>query len=137
MSMHLLPAFFTTTNSRKRKSKSNKKISDHDIWLLKNGLHVDQIRQKKTVDKNWKSEYTESMKVDRSTRQYDEKELRGNAYSCPKRDIMTNLHKEPKHVQDAILEKASRVMPLYNKGGLQLLSPNDDLTTVGSKSRRG
>lgn len=136
--MHILPAYYTTTNTRKRKqkSKSNSKlISDHDRWLLKNGVHPQQIKIKKTVDKNWKQEYTEGMKIDRSG--YVSSGMSGSASSCAKRDIMTNLHKEPKHVQDAILEKASRVMPLYNKGGLQLLSPKDDLTQIGTKSRRG
>jgi hypothetical protein len=28
-------------------------------------------------------------------------------------------------------------MPLFNKGGLQYASPETDMTTVGSKSRRG
>ena len=136
--MHILPAFYTTTNTRKRNSKrksNSKLVSDHDRWLLKQGVHPEQIRLKKTVDKNWKQEYTEGMRVDRSD--YVSSGLSGSKSSCAKRDIMTNLHKEPKHVQDAILEKASRVMPLYNKGGLQLLSPKDDLTQIGTKSRRG
>ena len=136
--MHILPAFYTTTNTRKRKQKpksNSKLVSDHDRWLLKRGVHPEQIRLKKTVDKNWKREYTDSMKVDRDG--YVSSGLSGSKSSCAKRDIMTNLHKEPKHVQDAILEKASRVMPLYNKGGLQLLSPKDDLTQIGTKSRRG
>jgi hypothetical protein len=133
--MHILPAFYTTNNTRKRKRKTEKKISAHDIWLLNKGLHPDQIRGKKTVDLSWKKRYNDDMMVDRSTKEYDSKQL--VAGDCSKRDIMTNLHKEPKHVQDAILEKASRVMPLYNKGGLQLLSPKDDLTQIGTKSRRG
>jgi hypothetical protein len=135
--MHILPAFYTTTvNGRKKKSKSAPaSLSKHEKWLISKGLHPEQIKKKKDVDSGWKKRYTESMMVDRSTRRYDDKEL--IAGDCSKRDIMTNLHKEPKHVQEAILEKASRVMPLYNKGGLQLLSPNDDLKTVGSKSRRG
>jgi len=136
MSMHILPAYYTTTVSRRKSKKKTKdKITQHDIWLLKNGVHPEQIRLKKTVDKNWKKEYNESLKVDRSD--YVSSGLSGSKSSCAKRDIMTNLHKEPKHVQDAILEKASRVMPLYNKGGLQLLSPKDDLTQIGTKSRRG
>ncbi len=141
MSMHILPAFFTTTNSRKRKKKTaakTKLVSDHDRWLLKNGVHPDQIRSKKdkkVLDKMWRSGYNDSMMVDRSTRHYDDKEL--VAGDCSKRDIMTNLHKEPEHVQEEILRKASLVMPLYNKGGLQYAGPNVDLKTVGTKSRRG
>lgn len=135
MSMHILPAYFTTNNSRKRKSKTQTKSQqEHDAWLLKQGLHPTQIKNKKRVDKNWKSKYNESLKVDRSD--YVSAGLSGNASSCAKRDIMTNLHKEPKHVQQAILEKASRVMPLYNKGGLQVLCASDDIKSVGSLSRR-
>lgn len=135
MSMHILPAYFTTTNSRRRKTKSKKTISQHDIWLMNKGLHPEQIKLKKDIDKNWKKKYNESMMVDRSTRHYDNKQL--VAGDCSKRDIMTNLHKEPEHVREEILKKASLVMPLYNKGGLQYAGPDVDLTTVGTKSRRG
>lgn len=141
MSMHILPAYFTSLNTRKRKRKSkvkSKLVSDHDRWLLQNGVHPDQIRvkkDKKVLDKMWRSGYNESMVVDRSD--YVSAGLSGDASSCAKRDIMTNLHKEPEHVQKEILKKASLVMPLYNKGGLQYAGPNVDLTTVGTKSRRG
>ena len=136
MSMHLLPVFYTTTsyNRKKKRKPKNKSISKHDAWLLEKGLNLDQIKSKKTVDKNWKKSYTESMKVDRSD--YVSAGMSGDASSCAKRDIMTNLHKEKPEVREAILEKASRVMPLYNKGGLQLLSPSDDLTKLGTQSRR-
>lgn len=135
MSMHILPAYYTTTVARRKaKKKSAKTISAHDLWLLKNGLHPDQIKLKKEVDKNWKQKYNDDMMVDRSTRHYDNKQL--VAGDCSKRDIMTNLHKEPEHVREEILKKASLVMPLYNKGGLQYAGPNVDLTTVGTKSRR-
>ena len=67
MTMHLLPAYYTTTKlSKKRKSKTTTKVSDHEIWLLKNGVHPEQLKLKKTVDKNWKKTYNESMMVDRS-----------------------------------------------------------------------
>lgn len=141
MSMHILPAYFTSLNTRKRKRKpkvKSKLVSDHDRWLLQNGVHPDQIRvkkDKKVLDKMWRSGYNESMVVDRSD--YVSAGLSGDASSCAKRDIMTNLHKEPEHVQKEILKKASLVMPLYNKGGLQYAGPNVDLTTVGTKSRRG
>jgi hypothetical protein len=134
MTMHLLPVYFTSNNTRKRKTKS-KKTTEHDEWLRKRGVHPDQLKSKKTTNTKWKQDYAESIHCDRSD--YRSSGLSGLRGVAAKRDIMTNLHKEPKHVQDAILEKASRVMPLYNKGGLQLLSPKDDLTTVGTKSRRG
>ena len=142
MSMHILPAYYTTTVSKRKLKRKNtaksKLVSDHDRWLLSKGLHPDQIKSKKdkkSLDLLFKKEYNDSMVVDRSTRQYDDKKL--VAGDCSKRDIMTNLHKEPEHVQKEILRKASLVMPLYNKGGLQYAGPDVDLTTVGTKSRRG
>jgi hypothetical protein len=132
MSMHILPAYYTTTVARRKsKSKSFKKISDHDIWLLKKGLHPEQIKLKKDVDKNWKEKYNNDMMVDRSTRHYDNKQL--IAGDCSKRDIMTNLHKEPEHVREEILKKASRVAPLYSKGGYQLITPETNLKEIGKK----
>jgi hypothetical protein len=50
---------------------------------------------------------------------------------------MANLHKETPEVQREIMEKASRCLPLYNKGGYQYATPDTDMTMVGSKSRRG
>lgn len=135
MSMHLLPPYFNSNgNSKRKKKKKDTGLSSHDQWLLERGLHLSQLKKKKVVDKSWKQSYTNSMKVDRSTKEYDNKVF--VAGSTAKTDIMTNLHKEPKHVQDAVLEKASRAMPLFNKGGLQLLSPKDDLKSVGTLSRR-
>jgi hypothetical protein len=140
--MHILPAYYTTTVSKRKLSRKatakSKLVSDHDRWLLSKGLHPDQIKSKKdkkSLDLSFRKGYNESMVVDRSTRHYDNKKL--VAGDCSKRDIMTNLHKEPEHVQKEILKKASLVMPLYNKGGLQYAGPDVDLTTVGTKSRRG
>ena len=137
MTMHILPAYYTMTNTRKRKAKTkaNTKISDHDIWLLKKGLHPDQIKLKKKVDFNWKTRYTNDMMVDRSD--YVSAGMSGSASSCSNRSLMSNLHKEPEHVRKEILAKAGRVMPLFNKGGLQYATPDTDMTQVGSKSRRG
>lgn len=131
MSMHLLPAFFNSNGNSKRKRKTKSELSEHDKWLLKKGLHLSQIKKKKTVDLSWKKRYNDDMMVDRSTKSYDSKEF--VAGSTAKTDIMTNLHKEPKHVQDAVLEKASRVAPLYNKGGYQLITPDTNLREIGKK----
>jgi hypothetical protein len=133
--MHLLGPWFTTTKTDRKQKNKVKQIDKHEAWLLKNGLHPEQIKIKKGVDLKWKQRYTESIRVDQSG--YVSAGMSGSASSCAKRDIMTNLHKEPEHVRKEILEKASRVMPLFNKGGLQYATPETDLTQVGSKSRRG
>jgi len=135
MSMHILPAYYTTTKTSRAKAKVKSAPTAHDLWLLKKGLHPSQIKLKKGVDKNWKQRYNDDMVVDRSD--YVSAGMSGSASSCTDRSLMTNLHKEPEHVRKEILAKASRVMPLFNKGGLQYATPETDMTQVGSKSRRG
>jgi len=66
MTMHILPVYFTTTNTKSKKKK-DKQMTSHDVWLLKKGLHPEQIKLKKEVDKNWKTKYTNDMVVDRSS----------------------------------------------------------------------
>jgi hypothetical protein len=134
MTMHLLPAYFTTTNTKKKKTKMKASEIEHQKWLAKRGLTREQINVKKKVDFNWSSEYAKTLKVDKK---YKSAEMSGSSDACAKKDIMTKLHNEPKHVREEILIKASRVMPLYNKGGLQYVTPETDIKTVGSKSRRG
>jgi hypothetical protein len=90
---------------------------------------------KKVLDFKWKQRYNDDMMVDRSG--YVSAGMSGSAFSCTDRSLMSNLHKEPEHVRKEILAKASRVMPLFNKGGLQYATPETDMTQVGSKSRRG
>ena len=69
MTMHLLPAFVTTTNSRKRKSKATGKQRlqqlAHQQWIesMTKGKRPD----KKVLDKMWRTEYTNNMVVDRSS----------------------------------------------------------------------
>lgn len=68
MTMHLCPVFVTTTNSRKRKSKLTGKqklsLAAHQQWIesMTGGKRAD----KKVLDKMWRTEYNDSMMVDRS-----------------------------------------------------------------------
>ena len=68
MSMHILPAFVSTTSTRKRKStltdKAKIKLAAHQQWVEKmtKGMKSD----KKVLDKAWRKEYNSSMVVDRS-----------------------------------------------------------------------
>ena len=135
--MPLLPVYYTTTNLRKRKQRKHDR-SEHDAWLASKGLLPNQIKSKKTKDKTWAKQYTESLQVDRSTKEH-ERSLREVCNSAPdataNRSIMSNLHKESEETRKAILDKAKRVMPLYNKGGLQVLSESDDLKALNKVAR--
>lgn len=133
--MPLLPAYYTTTNLRKRKSKKTN-TSEHDKWLSSMGLSPKQIKEKKSANTSWKTQYSDSLKVDRSTKEHDSHSvIAGPASAAANRSVMANLHKESEETRAEILAKAARVMPLYNKGGLQVLSDNDDLKTLNKVTR--
>lgn len=137
MSMHLVGPYMTTTkyNSKGKKvpnsERERKAKLEHEAWLRKRGLHPDQ-KAKNPIKKaeinripDYRADLRNSVPLSNAV---------GNGF---KNGVMENLHKEKPEVQKEILAKASRVMPLYNKGGLQYCTPDTDLTTVGSKSRRG
>lgn len=129
--MHLVGPYLTTTRYNSKKKKSAKQLkadAEHEAWLRKRGL--DRASVKTAVEKA-------KPRVELPTYEYSKVEYSNSVGSGTKTGIMANLHKEPAHVQKAILDKASRVMPLYNKGGLQYCTPETDIKTVGTKSRRG
>jgi hypothetical protein len=129
--MHLLPVFYTSNNTRKRKAKKpSKSAQAHEEWLKAQGLHISQLKQIKKKSKTANS-YAEDLKVDRSD--YVSAGISGTKYACAKTDIMTNLHKEPRHVQEAILAKAARTAPLYSKGPYQLITDGASLSEIGKK----
>lgn len=130
--MALLPVYYTTTNLRKRKSKSTN-TSEHDKWLVKMGLSTKQIKAKKVKNTSWKSEYSESLKVERSTKQHDRSLRETCNGNTNNRSIMSNLHKETEEVREEIMRKASRTAPLYSKGGYQYIVDGTDLSDVGKK----
>ena len=136
MSMHLVGPYLTTTKYGSKKKKSNSKRlaeseAKHNAWLAKQGLTPNQLKLKKefvgNVRINTKPDLTTS-------NPYQLSNSVGNGY---KKGIMENLHKEAPEVQREIMLKASRCMPLFNKGGLQYATPGEDMTQVGTKSRRG
>ena len=137
MSMHLVGPYMTTTrySSKKRKSNSKKLVEatdKHNVWLAKQGLTSNQIQLKKAFVGNVRESVTD-YNLDRNTIK-----LSNNLYVTGgfKKDIITNMHKESPEVQKQIMHWANRVAPLYNKGGLQLITDGTDITTIGTKSRR-
>ena len=137
--MPLLPVYYTTTNLRKRKQRKHDR-SEHDAWLASMGLTPKQIKTKKANLRvnTWSQEYVASLQVERSTKHYEksvQEVCNAPANATAKRGVMTNIHKESEETRQAILAKAKRVMPLYNKGGLQVLSESDDLKALNKVAR--
>ena len=96
------------------------------------GLHISQLKKARKVVNSVK-DCAKDIKVERPD--YVSAGMSGTKYACAKRGVMTNLHKEPRHIQEAILDKAKRVMPLFNKGGLQVLCDSDDLKALNKVAR--
>lgn len=133
MTMHLIGPYLTTNKSKvKGKKLANtaaKRAADsaHDKWLRERGLHPSQ-RELQHAFKGRHKVAMPDLKVEENAPLGNK--IDGNGLA---RGVMINLHKEKPEVQAAILEKASRVAPLYNKGGLQLITDGDDLKTLGRK----
>jgi hypothetical protein len=107
----------------------------HESFLLKHNVHPTQLKPRKK-DKIVLAEWLEKFYNKLETKQTDKVFQEVNPEATAVRGIFANMHKEPKHVQNAILVKKSRVAPLYNKGGLQLMSEKEDLTQIGNRTRR-
>lgn len=130
--MALLPAYYTTTNQRKRKQRKHDR-SEHDAWLVKMGVSPKQIKAKKSKNTAWKSEYSAGLKVDRSTAHHESPLAEVCDGHTNNRSVMANIHKESEATREAILAKAARTAPLYSKGPYQLITDGTNLDDVGKK----
>lgn len=107
---------------------------EHAKFLTKMGVHPSQLKEKKNMGNYYGTRRKQPKPVE--TKVFLE-DLSAYKNTGSVKGILANLHNEPEHVQRQVRELQSRVMPLYNKGGLQLASKNEDLSTVGARSRRG
>ena len=134
--MHIMPPHINNIGSTKKKpnAKQLKAKAEHEAWLKKMGINdlrptnsrklvsivksdktgpqcsnqFDQSLGKKSVfDSQWKKIYDDPVMAER--------------------ERIALIHAEA---------KKSRVVPLFNKGGLQVASENEDLTKIGSLSKR-
>ena len=137
--MSLVGPYLTTTRyggKKKRKLPNTAALREatakHDAWLKKQGLHPEQRELKKAFTGKFKFDIPDYSIEDTVP-------LSNNLHvdGGRKTGIMANLHKESKEVQQQIMDKASRCVPQYNKGGYAYTTPETDITTLGSKSRRG
>lgn len=106
---------------------------EHNKFLFKMGVHPSQIKGKK-MGNYYGVRRKPATPIEKKVFLED---LSAYKNTGSVKGVLANIHNEPEHVQRQIRELQSRVMPLFNKGGLQLASKNEDLSTVGARSRRG
>lgn len=139
--MGLVGPWLTTTNTRKRNTKTTKRkqaeLIEYNKERKARGLDpltsfVIPKRDKKVITMN----KIPSLMVpaDRSTAHI--KSLNPTDMSpCTVKSIMDpkELAKETPEVREAILAKSKRIAPAYNKGAAQFISDEMDPTDIGRK----
>lgn len=111
MTMHLLPAFVTTTSTRKRKPSGNKRLAasaaKHQAWVesMTKGMKSD----KKVLDLIRKDEYTKNMMVDRSA--FQKSGMAPGAFAKPEQKVYSG---ERKLLGIATMHK-SNMVPVFDK----------------------
>lgn len=140
MTMHLVHPGLTTIKSDKKKSKPSAKQlrarAEHDAWLRKQGVHLDQLV--KRVPKPGKLNKTFNIQPDATPCS------NGFASGGAKKSIFDGNWQD-KYLDDPLmaereqiaLQKAEalkgRILPLYNKGGLQLMPEGLKMTDLGKR----
>jgi hypothetical protein len=122
--------YINQKSAKPKKSKSKKllnAVKEHEKFLLSVGYDAKKSQKKSPSTVEYTVPKSSSYVIPTSDTIVDGGRATG---------IMANLYKETPEVQRKILEKANRCMPLYNKGGYQFCSENEDMTQVGSRSRR-
>lgn len=143
MTMHMMHPGLTTINTSKNRKKPGAKqikaAKEHDDWLRSQGLHPDQLNQRKD---RGKKHLKHILPVDRSGPQCSN----GFAPGGAKKSIFDSQWKDS--YEDPILaerekealkraeNRKSMLMPLYNKGPVQLQTDLKHLTDGNGRGRR-
>lgn len=143
MTMHLVHAGLTTLNTGKSRKKLNAKqiraAADHEEWLRKQGLHPDQLAQRKDSRPR---KLKLDLKVDREGPQCTNgfapagarKSVFDSQWTRRYEDDPVLAEREKEALRRAEALK-SRLMPLYNKGPVQLQTNLSNLKEGNGRGR--
>lgn len=142
MTMHLMHAGFSTTNTRPRKSRKTpallKAEQEHDAWLRKQGLHPDQLAQR-TKDRNPGKFRNTARPVNPGSDCSNGFAPGGAKKSVFDTEWQRRYEEDPVMAERERLalmqaeQKKSRVAPAYSKGAYQFITDDADLKTLGRK----
>lgn len=143
MTMHLVHPGLTTLNTGNRKRKpgarQQKALAQHDEWLRQQGLHPDQLAQRKdSKPKKLKLE----LNVDKNGPQCSngfalagmKKSVFDSRWTKRYEDDPVLAERENEALKQAEALK-SRLMPLYNKGPVQLQTNLSNLKDGNGRGR--
>lgn len=166
MSMHLAHPSLSTISTKKKDSRLTKsKLVEFDLrWRERNKKLRQMGLPKESFDEFLAFVHGKSAKnvkkVEKSAGFTSKNPLKVVDYRRDTGDIYITVSKETKivdpnactitrspmdprvlanekpEVREAILAKSRRLMPLYNKGAVQYVTDGEDVTTLGSRSRR-
>ena len=144
MAFHIVHAGLTTNNTKKSKSKKTqtqsqiKAKADHEKYLKSMGVHPDQLSAKKTNTSAKK--LTPWLTIDEATARVSN----GFALSGAKTSIFDSEWQRTYEDDPAMAEREAealrraealkaRTAPAYSKGAYQLITPGEDVKTLGKK----
>jgi hypothetical protein len=140
MTMHMVhPGLSTLNTDRKKKKPSQAQIraqQEHDAWLRKNNVHIDQLSSRIKKPGKLRMSYKTSDNTAPCSN--------GFANGGAKKSIF-NGHWQDQYQHDPVMAERekialaraealkARVLPLYNKGGLQLMPEGLKFTELGKR----
>ena len=131
---------FANSSPKKKKTKLTKAkqkiLGEYNEWRKQNKLPEVSSLEAKRFSGSFQ-EYKPKTVHMRSTAHIKSLESMDPAV-CSRNSIMDrmSLDKEPKHIQEQILDKSKRIALMYNKGAYQYISDEIDVTTIGTRNRR-
>ena len=114
MTMHMMPVYYTSNNTRKKKKPTkNKRIlaarAEYDTFLRKHGCHPDQLKNKPKKFVEWKGHQNVPR---RETKYIPSRMDMGSIDSCAKKDNSERLK----------ISSNYTIAPAYNKGAYQVIT---------------
>jgi hypothetical protein len=113
MTMHMMPVYYTTNNTKtKKKPIKNKRIlaalAEREDYLRKQGCHPDQLKKKPKKFVEWKGHDV----YRRETKYIPSLNSTGGVDSCSKKDNTEQLKVSSNYT----------IAPAYNKGAYQVIT---------------
>ena len=112
MTMHMMPVYYTSNSTRKKKPTKNKRIlaarAEYDTFLRKHGCHPDHLKNKPKKFVEWKGH---GNVYRRETKYIPSRMDMGNIDSCTKKDNSERLKISANYT----------IAPAYNKGAYQVI----------------